>query len=167
MKELDDSWMGLGTTWDLLRMSVSNTILVNWRRGDIMGKLVVGGRGSRSGGLAGFNHADSSSTSDFFHLFRRACMVEVILTLVLHILLILIWSRGYNNFDLSIEHQVEAVATGGFFKTGKTRSIAPLIQLPTKCLGFDLDHAKFTSSNQPVTPGSVDMGNRGVDDGGL
>jgi len=43
MEDLGHSWMRLETTWNLLGMSVGDTILVNWRRGDIVSKLVARG----------------------------------------------------------------------------------------------------------------------------
>lgn len=43
MEDLSHGWMGLETTRNLLGMSVGNTVLVNWRRGDIVGKLVARG----------------------------------------------------------------------------------------------------------------------------
>ena len=70
LKELRDSRVGLGPTWSLLRMSVGNTVLVSWERGDVMSKLITSGRGSRSGGLAGFDHIDGSGADDFLHIFR-------------------------------------------------------------------------------------------------
>jgi hypothetical protein len=167
VKELGDGWVGLRATWDLLRMNVGNTVLVNWDRGDVMGKLMASWWGSRSGGLAGFYHVDSDSAGDFLHVFKRACVVEVVITVVLHVLLILVLSRRYNNLNFTTEHQVEAVAAGGLLETGEARSIAPLVQFPTKGIGFDLDHAEFTGGNEPVTAGSVDVGNRGVDDSRL
>jgi len=150
----------------LLGMSVGNTVLVNWGRGGVMGKLVAGGRGSRSGGLAGFGHVHSSSASYFLHVVRRASVVEVIIAVVFHVLLVVVL-RGYDHLDLTAEHKVEAVAAGGLFETREAGSIAPLVQFPTKCVGFHLDHAEFTSGDHPVTARSVDMGNRGVDDCGL
>lgn len=48
VKELREGWMGLGTTRNLLGMSVGDTVLVNWKRGNIVGELVAGGRGDRS-----------------------------------------------------------------------------------------------------------------------
>jgi hypothetical protein len=65
----------LGATRDLLRMGVDNAVLVSWKRGDIMGKLVACGRRSRNGGLAGFDQASSNSAGDFLHVFRRACVM--------------------------------------------------------------------------------------------
>lgn len=94
-------------------------------------------------------------------------MVEVVLAVVLHVLLIIVLIRGQDNLNFATEHQVETVTAGGLLKTWKARSIAPLVQFPAKCIGFDLDHAKFASSNQPVTTRSVDVCNRGVDNGGL
>jgi hypothetical protein len=167
VKELGDSWMGLGTTRNLVGMRVGNTVLVNWRRGGIVGKLVARGWGSRSGGLAGLNRVNSDSMGNLFYVFRRACIVGIVIAVVLHILLIIELSRGYDNLNLATEHQVETVAPGGLVNTRKARSIVPLVQLPTKCVGFDLEHAKFASSNQPVTARSVDVSNRGIDDGGL
>lgn len=90
----------------------------------------------------------------------------VVLAVVLHVILIIVLRR-YDNLNLATEHQVETVAAGGLLKTWKARSIAPFVQFPTKCVGFDLDRAKFASSNQPMTAGSVDVGNRGVDYGRL
>jgi len=119
--------MGLGTTWNLLRMNVGNTVLVNWKRGDIVGKLVARGRGNRSRGLAGLNHVNSSSAGNFLHLFRGACMVGVVLAVVLHVLLVLVLSRGYDDLNLTTEDQVETVAAGGLLVTWKTRSIAPFV----------------------------------------
>jgi hypothetical protein len=167
LKELIDGRVGLGATWNLLRMSVGRTILVSWERRDVVGKLVVGGRGSSSGGPAGFDHVDSSSSGNFLHVFRRARMVEVVLAVVLHILFIVLLSGGYNNLNLATEHQVEAVAASGLLQTGETRSIAPLVQFTTKGIGFDLEHAKFTSGDESMTARSVDMSNRGVDDSGF
>jgi hypothetical protein len=94
-------------------------------------------------------------------------VVEVVLAVIVHVLLIIVLTRGYDNLNLATKHHVETVAAGGLLKTWKARSIAPLVQFPAKCIGFDLDHAKFASSNQPVTARSVDVCNRGVDDGGL
>ena len=91
-------------------------------------------------------------------------MVEIIFTIVFHILLILVLSGGHNNLNLAAEYQGKAVATGGLLQTGEARPVAPLVQFPTKGIGFDLEHAKFASSDQPVTAGSVNMGNRGVND---
>jgi hypothetical protein len=93
--------------------------------------------------------------------------VGVVFAVVVHVILILVLRRGYDNLNLTTEHQVETIAAGGLLKTWKARSIAPLVQFPTKCIGFDLDRAKFASSNQPMTAGSVDVGNRGVDYGRL
>ena len=94
-------------------------------------------------------------------------MMKVVLAVVLHVFLIIMLIRGQDNLNLSTEHQVETVAASGLLETWKARSIAPLVQFPAKCISFDLDHAKFASSNQPVTTRSVDMCNRGVDNGGL
>jgi hypothetical protein len=146
VKELGDGWVRLGTTRNLLRMSLGNTILVNWVRGHIVGKL-AGGWGSRSGGLAGLDHVNSSSASNFLHVFRRVWMVKVVLAIVLHVLLILVLNGGNDDLNLTTKHQVEAVVAGGLLKTWKARSIVPLVQFPTKCVGFDLEHAKFASSN--------------------
>jgi hypothetical protein len=74
-------------------MSVGNTVLVNWDRGDVMGKLMTSGRGSGSGGLAGFCHVDSNGAGDFLHVFRGACVVEVVIAVVLHVVLILVLTR--------------------------------------------------------------------------
>ena len=127
MEELSDCRVGLGATRNLLRMSVGHTVLVSWERRGIVGKLVVSGRRSRSGGLAGFDHVDSSSAADLLHILGRARMVEVILSVVLHILLILLLSRGYNNLNLAAEHQRETVTAGGLLQTGEARSIAPFV----------------------------------------
>jgi hypothetical protein len=167
VKELGDSWVGVRPARDLLRMSVGNTVLVNWNRGDGVGKLVASGRGIGSRGLAGFDHVDGSSTDDFLYIFGRAWVVEVVLAIILHVVLIIVLSGWYNNFNLTAEDQIEAVAAGGLFETGEARSIAPLVQFPAEGIGFDLDHAEFTGGNEPVTAGSVDVGNRGVDDSRL
>jgi hypothetical protein len=161
MKELGDRWMGLGSAWDLLRMSVGNTVLVNW------GELVASGRGSRSGGLVGLGHVDCNRASDFLHVFRRARVVEIVIAVVLHVLLIVLLTRGYDDLDFTAQDQVEAVATGGFLETGEARPITPLVQFPTKGIGFDLEDTKFTSGNQPVTARSMDVGDRGVNDSRL
>jgi len=76
-------------------------------------------------------------------------------------------SRGYSGLNLVTEHQVEAVAAGGILETGEARSIAPLVQFATEGFGFGLECAKLTGSDQPVTAGSVNVGNRGVDDSRL
>ena len=131
--------------------------------GDVVGKLMAR-RGSRGGGLVGLDQVDSSCACDFLHVFRRAPTVEFVIAVVLHILLVIVLVRGYNHLNLAAEHQVEAVATGGFLETGETRPVAPLVQLPAKGIGFELEHAKFTSGNQSMTTGGVDMGNRRVDD---
>jgi hypothetical protein len=167
VEELGDGWVGLGATWNLLGMSVRNTVLVNRERGDIMGKLVAGGRGIRSGGLAGFDHVDSSSTGNFLYILRRASVIEVVLAIVFHAILIVVLGRGYNDLNLTAEDQVEAIVAGGLLETGEARSIAPLVQFPTKGVGFHLEHAEFTGGNHPVTARGVDVGNRGVDDSGL
>jgi hypothetical protein len=104
VKELADGWVGLGTSWDLLRMSVGSTVMVNWKRGDIMGKLVASGRRNGSGGLAGFERANSSSAGNLLNVFRKACMVEVFFAIVLHALLILVLNRGENDLNLTTEH---------------------------------------------------------------
>ena len=165
VKELGDGWVGLGSTGDLLRMSVGNTVLVNWR--DIMGKLVTSGGRGRGGGLIRFGHVDSDSTGDFLHVFRRAPVVEVVLAVVLHVFLIVLLTGGYNDLHFAAQHQVEAVATGGLFETGEARPVAPLVQFPTKGICFELENAKFTSGNQSVTARSVNVGDRGVDDSRL
>ena len=71
VKELGDGWVGLGAAWDLLRVSVGNTVLVNRGRRNVVGKLVTSGRGSGSRGLAGLDHVNSRSTGDILHVFRR------------------------------------------------------------------------------------------------
>ena len=164
LEELGDGWVGLGATWHLLRMSVRNTVLVNWERGNIMGELVVGGRRDRSGRLAGFDHVNGGSAADVLHVFGGVRMELIVLAVFLHVLLIFMMSRGYNDFNLAAEHHVEAFAAGRLLKSGKTRSIAPLVQFSAEHISFDLDSTKFTSSNHPVTARSVDVGNRGVDD---
>jgi hypothetical protein len=75
VKELGNGWVGLGSTRNLLRVSVGNTVLANWERWGVVGKLVAGRRGNRSGGLAGFDHVNSNSSGEFFRVFRGACMV--------------------------------------------------------------------------------------------
>ena len=167
VNELGDGWMGLRTTWNLLGMSVGNTVLVNWKRGDIMCKLVARGRRGRSGGLAGLNHVNSSNAGNFLHVFRGACVVGVVVAVVFHVILIIVLIRGYDDLNLATEHQVETISAGRLLKTWKARSITPFVQFPTKCVGFDLEHAKFASSNQPVTTRSVDVGNRRVDNSRL
>ena len=99
---------------------------------------------------------------DVFHIFRRAG-VKVIL-IVVHVLFVILLIRGDNNLNFTAEHRVEAVATGGLLETGNTRSVAPFVQFTTKGISFCLEHAKFTSSNQPVMARSMDVGNRRVDD---
>jgi len=167
VKELGDGWVGLGAAWNLLGMSVGNTVLVNRESGGIMGKLVAGGRGCRSGGLGGFDHVDGHSAGNFLHILRRASVIEVVLAVVFHVLLIIVLGRGYDDLHLTAEDQVEAIVAGGLLETGEARSIAPLVQFPTKGIGFCLEHAEFTGGNHPVTTRSVDVGNRGVDDSGL
>jgi hypothetical protein len=132
-----------------------------------VGKLVARGRGSGNGGLAGLNHVNSNGAGNFLDVLRRACMVEVILAVVLHVLLILVLSGRYDDLNLATEHQVETVAAGGLLNTCKAGSIVPLVQFLTKGIGFNLEHAKFASSNHPVTAGGMDVGDRGVDDGRL
>jgi len=73
--------------------------------------------------------------------------MEVILAVILQIVLVVLLSREYNNLNFAAEHHVEAVATGRFFETREASPITPLVQFPTKGIGFDLDHAEFTSSN--------------------
>jgi len=63
--------LGLGATRDLLRMSMDNTVLVNWKRGDIMGKLVACGRGVEVGDWLGLIML-TATVGDFLHVFRRA-----------------------------------------------------------------------------------------------
>jgi hypothetical protein len=162
LKELGDGWVGLGATWNLLRMSVRDTVLV-----DIMGKLVVSGRRCRSGRLAGLDHVNSSSVGDFLHVFGGARMEAIVLAVFLHVLLIFRMSRGYNDFNLAAEHHIETFAAGGFLNPGKARSIMPFVQFAAKHIRFDLESTKFTSGNQPVTARSMDVGNRRVDDGRL
>lgn len=167
LKELGDGWVGLGATWHLLRMSVGNTILVNWERGNIMGKLMVSGRRYRSGRLAGFDHVNSSSAADFLHVFGGARMEEIVLAVFLHVLLIFMMRRGYNDFNFAAKHQIKAIAAGSLLNSGKARSITPFVQFPAKHISLALEGTKFASSNQPVTARSVDVGNRRVDDGRL
>jgi hypothetical protein len=159
VEELCDGWVGLRAAWNLLGMSVGNTVLVNRERGDIMRKLVAGGRGSRGGGLAGFNHVDGSSADNLLHVLRRACVIEVVIAVVFHALLIIVLVRGYDDLNLTTEDQVEAIVAGGLLEAGEARSITPLVQFPTKGIGFRLEHAEFTGGNHPVTARSVDVGN--------
>ena len=102
VKELRDGRVGLGTARNLLRMSMGNNVLVNRERGDIVGELVVSGLRSRSGGLAGSGHIDSAG--DFLHVFRRACVVEVVLAIVLHVFFILVLCGRYNNLNFAAEY---------------------------------------------------------------
>jgi hypothetical protein len=95
---------------------------------------------------------------DVFHIFRRAGM-KVILV-VFHVLFVVLLIGGDNNLNLTAEHRAEAITAGGFLETGNTRSVAPFVQFPTKGISFCLEHAKFTSSDQPVMARSMDMGNR-------
>jgi hypothetical protein len=167
LEVLGEGRVGLGATGHLLRMSVRDTVLVNWERGNIMGKLVVSGRGYGSGRLAGLDHINGSDAGDFLHVFGRARMEVIVLAVVLHVLLVFVEGSGYNDFNLAAEDHIEAFAAGRFLKPGKARSIAPFVQFPAKHISLDLDRTKFTSSNHPVTARSVDVGNRRVDDGRL
>lgn len=164
VSELGMNVRGLGSTGDLLRMSLNNAILVDGKWGSIVNKLVARGRRRRDGGLAAFDRVDNGGVGDVFHFLGRAG-VKIVLAIVVHILLIFLLSGGDNNFDLTIEHHAEAIATGGFLSTGNTRTIAPFVQLPTKGISLRLKRAKFTSSNQPVTARGVNVSNGRINDG--
>ena len=94
-------------------------------------------------------------------------MEEIVLAVFLHVLLIFMMRRGYNNLNFAAKHQIKAIAAGSLLKSGKARSITPFVQFPTKHISFALESTQFASSNQPVTARSVDVGNRRVDDGRL
>jgi hypothetical protein len=161
---LGKSLMGLGTAYDLLRMSSCNIVLVNRERGDIRGKAVARGRGSWGRGLPVLDHVNSGNAGDFLRFFGGPRVVKVVLIVILHVLVIFLLVGGEDNLDLTTEHQVKAITTGRFLEARDTSSLAPLVQFPTKRIGFCIDRAKLTGSNQPVSARSMDVGNRRVDD---
>lgn len=164
VNELRMNMRGLGNTGDLLRMSLNNAVLEDGKRRSVANKLVARGRRSWNGGLAAFDRVDNG-VGDVFDFLGRAG-VEIVFAIVIHILLIFL-SGGDNNFNLTIEHHAEAIATGGFLSAGNTRAVAPVIQFPTKGVSFGLERTKFTSSNQPVTARGVNVSNGRINDRGL
>jgi hypothetical protein len=97
---------------------------------------------------------------NFLHVFGGSRVVKVVLTVILHALVIFVLGGGENDLNLTTEYQVEAITTGGLLKARDTRSLVPLIQFPTEGIGLRLDRTEFTSSNQPVSAGSMNVGDR-------
>jgi hypothetical protein len=70
-------------------------------------------------------------------------------------------------FQLTAEDHSEAIAAEGLLHTGNVSAIAPIVHFAAESVAFGFESAKLTSGESSMTAGGVDVGDRGVDDGGL
>jgi len=83
------------------------------------------------------------------------------------LILILADTRDGKHLELPADHHPKAFASHWLFDSWDTSPVAPLVDLPAERIGFVLEHPQLARGEHAVAPGSVDMRDGGVDDGGL
>jgi len=96
------------------------------------------------------------------------CREFVLIACVIVVVFVVVFSRdGGNHLELTAEDHGETIASSRFLDERDTCTTTPLIDFTAKGVRFVLKHAELPGRNHSVAAGSVNMGNRRIDDRGL
>lgn len=96
---------------------------------------------------------------------RRLSVILIPIVAIAHFVIFFLASNGSKNLEFSGDYHGESFVADGFLNTRNASAVVPIIQFPAQLISFALQGTEFAGSEKAVTAGSVDMGNRGVDNG--
>ena len=94
-------------------------------------------------------------------------VISIIVVAIVTISTLLFYGAGVEYLDFTAEDHLEGLAADGLVDAGKTRAVAPFVEFATEGVRLELEETELTCGEEAVPAGGVDVGDGGVDDGGL
>jgi hypothetical protein len=88
------------------------------------------------------------------------CTHQLVVLVLFHIL-------PDDDLELCTEDDAEAVSADGLVDAGDAAALAPFVEFTAEGVCFEFEETEFAGGEEAVAPGSVYVGDGGVDDGGF